>query len=75
MPSLNQHVTGPVYIADQKEDDYLLINGESGVWAVSDFTGVLNLCIGEEAAPATLPPPLQSLLQSPGKTPPPRLSC
>ena len=70
MPSLNQNITGPIYVADKREEDYLLINRESGAWAVSDFAGVLTLGIGGEAAAATFSSPLRSLLQSPGAIPP-----
>ncbi len=69
MPSLNQNVTGPIYIADQRERDYLLVNRESGVWAVSDLAGVFTLSIGEETAAAALPSSLRSLLRSPKATP------
>jgi uncharacterized protein len=69
MPTLNRNVTGSIYIADQKADDYLLLNRESGSWVVSNYAGVLSLGIGE-AAINGLPAPLLSLLQSTKKKPP-----
>src|SRR5512135_613315 len=70
MPSLNLNVTGPVYVADQKEEDYLLVNRESGAWAVSDLAGVSILGMGGATSVAALPSPLRSLLQSPKAIPP-----
>jgi uncharacterized protein len=70
MPSLNQNITGPIYVADQREQDYLLVNRKSGAWAVSDFAGVLALRIGAETAAAELPSPLRLLLKSSVATPP-----
>lgn len=65
MPSLNRNVTGPIYVADQRGPDYLLINRESGAWAVSDLDGVSILAMGEGAVTAALPSPLQRLLRPP----------
>ena len=70
MPSLNWNVTGPVYVADQREQDYLLVNRETGVWAVSDLAGVSILGVGEDTVAAGLPLPLRRLLQLP-KSPKP----
>jgi uncharacterized protein len=74
MPTLDRNVTGPIYVADQRGPDYLLINRESGAWAVSDIDGVSILALGEDAVTAALPSPLRRLLGQPTAPPrPPRV--
>jgi uncharacterized protein len=65
MPSLGWNVHGQIYVADRREREYLLINRESGAWAVSDLAGVSVLesdGVGEGDA---LPAPLRRLLRAP----------
>jgi uncharacterized protein len=43
MPSLGWRVSGSVYVADRRGDDYLLVNRESGAWAACDHAGLVLL--------------------------------
>jgi uncharacterized protein len=61
MPSLNWKVRDPVFVADQREEEYLLINRETGNWAVSDLAGVYVLSM--DGGGAELPPALRRLFE------------
>jgi len=62
MPSLDWNVRGPIYVADVKAQEYLLVNRDSGAWAVSDLAGVAALQVDATPDNAALPDPLRRLL-------------
>jgi uncharacterized protein len=65
MPSLDWNVCGPVYVADRRAQEYLLVNRESGAWAVSDLAGVAALQANDDRGDVALPGELRWLLRAP----------
>jgi len=61
LPSLDWRVCGDVYVADQRGLDYLLVNRNTGAWAVSNLAGVAQLEWPEGRS--ALPEELQQLLR------------
>ena len=61
MPSLDWRVRENVYVADQRGLEYLLVNRETGAWAVTNLAGVVRLEL--PADDPSLPEELQQLLR------------
>lgn len=69
MPSLNWNVQGHIYVADRRDREYLLINRESGNWAVSDLAGVYVLAMSDADDGTALPFELRRLFEAPAAPP------
>jgi uncharacterized protein len=67
MPSLEWNIRGQIYVADRREQEYLLVNRESGNWAVSDLAGIFLLAVEGAADEVALPLPLKKLFAAPTK--------
>jgi uncharacterized protein len=63
MPTLDWNVRSQVYVADRREEEYLLVNRESGNWAVSDLAGVYVLAMDGDDGGAGLPSGLRELFE------------
>jgi uncharacterized protein len=68
VPSLEWRVRGNVYVADQRGLEYLLVNRDTGAWAISNLAGVSQLEVARGSE--TLPEELRKLLRdTPGERP------
>lgn len=64
MPSLNWNVQGQIYVADRRNQEFLIINRENGAWAVSDIAGISVLEMMDAPGDGVaLPSPLRRLLR------------
>lgn len=65
MPSLDWNVNGSIYVADKRDEEYLLINRDTGNWAVSDLAAIFVLAMNGGGAQEQLPHTLRRLWDVP----------